>query len=76
MTAAQPHPLLQPGRDPSGGDAALTWSRIAKEEPRYPKVSVSADVRIPMSDGVVLRAYVFRPADASGRAVASDFPTV
>lgn len=76
MTAAQPHPLLQPGRDPSGGDAALTWSRIAKEEPRYPKVSVSADVRIPMSDGVVLRAYVFRPADASGRAVAGDFPTV
>ncbi len=29
-----------------------------------------------MSDGTVLRAYVFRPADASGRAVAGDFPTV
>jgi hypothetical protein len=39
-------------------------------------VSVAANVRIPMSDGTVLRAYVFRPADASGRAVEGAFPTV
>ncbi|MDJ0392164.1 CocE/NonD family hydrolase [Rhodococcus sp. G-MC3] len=76
MTAAQPHPLLRPGRDPSGGEAALSWSNIAREQPRYPKVLVAADVRIPMSDGVILRAYVIRPADASGRAIAGDFPTV
>ncbi|AJW42837.1 hypothetical protein NY08_4837 [Rhodococcus sp. B7740] len=39
-------------------------------------MSVAANVRIPMSDGTVLRAYVFRPADASGRAVEGAFPTV
>lgn len=76
MTAAQPHPLLRPVRDPSGGDAALIWADIAREEPRYPKVRVSADVRIPMGDGTVLRAYVFQPADASGHAVAGEFPAV
>lgn len=29
-----------------------------------------------MSDGIVLRAYVFRPADSRGRAITGDFPTV
>ncbi|OZC73142.1 X-Pro dipeptidyl-peptidase [Rhodococcus sp. 06-418-5] len=76
MTAVEPHPLLQPVRDPSGGDAAAAWAAIVREEPRYPRVSVAANVRIPMSDGTVLRAYVFRPADASGRAVEGAFPTV
>ncbi len=63
-------------RDPSGGEAALIWSEIARDTPRYPRVLVTADVPIPMSDGTVLRAYVFRPADASGRAIEGDFPTV
>ncbi|WP_415973319.1 CocE/NonD family hydrolase [Rhodococcus sp. 077-4] len=76
MTAVQPHPLLQPVRDPSGGDAAAAWAAIVREQPRFPRVSVSANVRIPMSDGTALRAYVFRPADASGRAVEGTFPTV
>ncbi|WP_237669400.1 CocE/NonD family hydrolase [Rhodococcus sp. BS-15] len=76
MTAVQPHPLLQPVRDPSGGDAAAAWAAIVREEPRYPRVSVSANVRIPMSDGTALRAYVVRPADASGKAVTGSFPTV
>lgn len=76
MTAVEPHPLLQPVRDPSGGDAAAAWAAIVREEPRYPRVSVAANVRIPMSDGTVLRAYVFRPADASGRAVEGAFPAV
>ena len=76
MTAVQPHPLLQPVRDPSGGDAAAAWAAIVREEPRYPRVSVSANVRIPMSDGTALRAYVIRPADASGKAVTGSFPTV
>ena len=76
MTATAPHPLLQPARDPSGGDAAAAWAAIVREKPQYPRVSISANVRIPMSDGTALRAYVIRPADASGRAVEGSFPTV
>ncbi|TFI45587.1 CocE/NonD family hydrolase [Rhodococcus sp. 1R11] len=76
MTAVEPHPLLRPPRDPSGGEAAQAWAAITAEDPRYPRVSVSADVRIPMSDGAALRAYVFRPADASGQPVPGSFPTV
>ncbi|OZD81707.1 hypothetical protein CH258_19100, partial [Rhodococcus sp. 05-2256-B4] len=40
------------------------------QAPQYPRVSVSADVRIPMSDGAALRAYVFRLA-AAGVALGS-----
>lgn len=91
MTAGGTRPLLRPGphilpvspphvpvpeRDPSGGDLARSWHRIVDTPPEYPKIRTVADVRIPMSDGVVLRAYIFRPADKAGRAIAGDFPTV
>lgn len=76
MTAAQPAPLVRPWRDPSGGETALSWSKIARDTPRYPRVLVSADVPIEMSDGTVLRAYVFRPADSAGHAVDGEFPVV
>ncbi|MET4049677.1 X-Pro dipeptidyl-peptidase [Rhodococcus sp. 1163] len=84
MTAAQLRPLLRPGRapgsgserDPSGGTAAQRWRALIDEHPLHPKIAISKNVRIPMSDGAVLRAYVFRPADASGRAVQAEFPTV
>ncbi|MGA9873912.1 MAG: CocE/NonD family hydrolase [Rhodococcus sp. (in: high G+C Gram-positive bacteria)] len=82
MTSAVPRPLLRPAvdpdraRDPSGGEAALGWHALVEAQPRHAGMVVEADVRIPMSDGVVLRAYVFRPADASGRAIAGPFPTV
>lgn len=83
MTAAQPRPLLRPDpsrpgrlRDPSGGDAAAAWRRLVEDAPRYPRIATSSNVAIPMSDGAVLRAYVFRPADDTGHAVPTAFPTV
>lgn len=43
---------------------------------QYPKMAIEWDVPITMSDGTVLKANVFRPADASGRAIDTKTPTV
>ncbi|GAA1072690.1 CocE/NonD family hydrolase [Tsukamurella spumae] len=43
---------------------------------KYPKMAIEWDVPITMSDGTVLKANVFRPADASGRAIDTKTPTV
>ncbi|MGA9101081.1 CocE/NonD family hydrolase [Aeromicrobium sp.] len=42
----------------------------------FPKTVTQTDVKIPMSDGVVLRADVKRPADASGQAIATPLPVL
>ncbi|WP_320670805.1 CocE/NonD family hydrolase [Patulibacter defluvii] len=44
--------------------------------PDYPKVAVQRDVVITASDGTTLMADVYRPADASGTAVAKRLPVV
>ncbi|QCQ93931.1 CocE/NonD family hydrolase [Rhodococcus sp. SGAir0479] len=62
--------------DPTGGDAGRAWTATTDGPDRYPDIAVDEDVPIRMSDGVVLRASVYRPADASGRAVADALPTV
>lgn len=82
MTAAQPRPLLRPGhaqervRDPSGGDAATAWRNLVEAPPRYPEIARASNVPITTSDGTVLRADVFRPADVAGNAVATPLPVV
>lgn len=43
---------------------------------QYPNVVAQHDVPITMRDGVKLYADVYRPADASGKAVPGRFPTV
>lgn len=43
---------------------------------QYPKMAIEWDVPITMSDGTVLKANVFRPADASGKAIDTKTPTV
>ncbi|TWS26801.1 CocE/NonD family hydrolase [Tsukamurella conjunctivitidis] len=43
---------------------------------QYPGMTVDWDVPIRMSDGTVLKANVFRPADAAGRAITTKTPTV
>ncbi|MCA0158776.1 CocE/NonD family hydrolase [Tsukamurella sp. M9C] len=43
---------------------------------QYPKMATEWDVPIRMSDGTVLRANIFRPADASGRAIETKTPTI
>lgn len=73
-------PLVKPPRrtrrDPTGGDAAREWRELVDQPPMYPRISIEANVEIPMSDGVIIRTYVCRPADESGRPIDAPFPTV
>lgn len=62
--------------DPSGGAAAQRWQATADEAPQYPGIAIEWDVPITMSDGTVLRANVYRPADAQGRAVEEKLPAI
>ncbi|MBD0020730.1 CocE/NonD family hydrolase [Gordonia pseudamarae] len=53
------------------------WTKTAQSErQKYPRVAVSTSVPIHMSDGTVLRADVYRPADSSGRAVDTKTPVI
>ena len=62
--------------DPTGGSDGQAWLAATEATPQYPGVSIEWDVPITMSDGTVLQANVYRPADASGRAVESKTPSV
>ncbi|MBM7417211.1 MULTISPECIES: CocE/NonD family hydrolase [Nocardiaceae] len=62
--------------DPTGGADAVAWTAAADAPPHYPRVAIDWDVPITMSDGTVLQANIYRPADASGRPVETDLPTV
>lgn len=62
--------------DPTGGVDAQRWTAVADAPPQYPGVAIEWDVPITMSDGTVLKANVYRPADAQGRAVDTPMPTV
>ncbi|MCW2799552.1 MAG: hypothetical protein JWQ70_1024 [Aeromicrobium sp.] len=53
--------------------ATPTWKARAEE---YPKTVTEKDVAIAMSDGVILRGDVVRPADASGKAIAKRLPVI
>ncbi|WP_425569963.1 CocE/NonD family hydrolase [Rhodococcus olei] len=75
VTGAGATPALATA-DPSGGAAAQQWQATADAAPRYPGVAIDWDVPITMSDGTVLRANVYRPADAQGRAVDATMPAV
>ncbi|MFI5776260.1 CocE/NonD family hydrolase [Nocardia sp. NPDC051570] len=47
------------------GDGAR-WTALQDGPPKYPGVHIDWDVPITMSDGTVLKANVYRPADAAG----------
>ncbi|MFW0783750.1 CocE/NonD family hydrolase [Gordonia sp. CPCC 206044] len=61
---------------PSGGAAGARWVASHDGAHPYPGVSVSWDVPIRMSDGTVLRANVYRPADGKGRAAGERKPVI
>ncbi|KXP06484.1 CocE/NonD family hydrolase [Tsukamurella pseudospumae] len=64
---------------PGPGVAGLInpeWTASHDGPTRYPRMATEWDVPIRMSDGTVLRANVFRPADATGRATADKTPTI
>lgn len=62
--------------EPTGGAAGQSWTATTDGPNQFPAITVAEDVPIRMSDGVVLRASVYRPADASGRAIDDKLPTV
>ncbi|MDH6677687.1 putative CocE/NonD family hydrolase [Rhodococcus sp. LBL1] len=62
--------------DPTGGVAGQSWTATTDGPNQYPGIAVQEDVPIRMSDGVVLRASVYRPADASGAAIDAKLPTI
>ncbi|MEU0503314.1 CocE/NonD family hydrolase [Nocardia sp. NPDC005998] len=57
-----------------GLDAQFTATHAGSQQ--YPNVYIDWDVPITMSDGTVLKANVYHPADASGRPIADPTPTI
>lgn len=53
--------------------AATKWKARGEQ---YPNTVTEKDVAIPMSDGVILRGDVVRPADASGKAITKRLPVI
>ncbi|WP_422560501.1 CocE/NonD family hydrolase, partial [Gordonia sp. (in: high G+C Gram-positive bacteria)] len=75
---AAPHPAAgAPGyRDADGGHQAATWYQSVYGRKPYPRVHISRNVTVTMSDGVRLRATVVRPANRLGQPTQTPFPAV
>ncbi len=58
---------------PPAPAASKPWAPRAEQ---YPGTVLERDLRIPMSDGTVLRGDLLRPADATGKAVTKRLPVV
>ncbi|MFI6868007.1 CocE/NonD family hydrolase [Nocardia sp. NPDC050406] len=71
-------PFVSPtaGAQPDGGAAGAGWAYAEDGPQRFPNVYIEWDVPITMSDGTVLKANVYHPADASGAPVAEPTPTI
>ncbi len=61
---------------PTGGALGAQWTATEDGPQQYPGVHADRDVPITMSDGVVLKADVYRPADAAGAAVDVRTPVI
>ncbi|WP_245813702.1 CocE/NonD family hydrolase [Rhodococcus marinonascens] len=62
--------------DPTGGAAGVQWTAAVEAPPAYPVIAIDWDVPITMNDGTVLKANVYRPADASGKPIDTTMPSV
>ncbi|MFI6043940.1 CocE/NonD family hydrolase [Nocardia sp. NPDC051321] len=62
--------------NPDAGAEGAAWAAAYDAPPRYPNVHIDWDVPITMSDGTVLKANIYRPADASGAPVVEPTPTI
>lgn len=60
----------------AGASLAEQWTAVADGPGRYPRVSFTPNVSIPLADGTVLKAQVFRPADADGTPVGDRVPVL
>lgn len=61
---------------PTAGALGEQWTATHDGPQKYPNIHIEWDVPITMSDGTVLKANVYRPADASGGPVAEQTPTI
>lgn len=75
--------LVQPGTagavvavGPSGGATGTQWTRAHDGPHPYAGVNVAWDVPIRMSDGTVLKANIYRPADAAERPTSTTTPVI
>ncbi|MFD6857990.1 CocE/NonD family hydrolase [Rhodococcus sp. NPDC060086] len=62
--------------DPSGGADAVAWQDAVDAPDDYPSTAVEWDVPITLSDGTILRANVFRPANTDGTPIDEKTPVV
>ncbi|MGL4306787.1 MAG: CocE/NonD family hydrolase [Mycobacteriaceae bacterium] len=62
--------------EPQGGQDGAEWTQAHDAEPEFPGMHIDWDVPITMSDGVVIKANVYRPADATGAPIDESFPTI
>lgn len=76
VVLAMAGPGVADASTPDGGQAAARWQASHDGAHPYAGVATQWDVPIRMSDGTVLRANVYRPANARGRAVATRTPVV
>ncbi|MDG3015781.1 CocE/NonD family hydrolase [Speluncibacter jeojiensis] len=72
--AAAPSPVAP--HTPDAGALGAQWTATERGPQKYPGMHIDWDVPIRMSDGVVLKANVYRPADASGRPVDVKTPVI
>ncbi|MEU6563812.1 CocE/NonD family hydrolase [Nocardia nova] len=52
------------------------WTAVHDGPQQFPDVHMDADVPIRMSDGIVLKANVYRPVDVTGAVVTQPLPTI
>lgn len=69
-------PGIADAATPDGGQQGAGWRAAHDGAHPYAGVATQWDVPIRMSDGTVLRANVYRPADARGRPAADRTPVV
>jgi putative CocE/NonD family hydrolase len=60
----------------TGSTRSEQWTQLHDGQQQYPDVHIDWDVPIRMSDGVVLKANVYRPMDASRAVVDQPLPTI
>lgn len=75
-TTGAPHFGTLPLGDPTGGADGIRWREQVDGKQLYPRVVIDRNVSITMSDGVVLRATVIRPANRFGQTVLTPYPAV
>ncbi|WP_374612259.1 CocE/NonD family hydrolase, partial [Gordonia sp. (in: high G+C Gram-positive bacteria)] len=75
-TTGAPHFGTLPLGDPTGGADGIRWREQVDGKQLYPRVVIDRNVSITMSDGVVLRATVIRPANRFGQTILTPYPAV